>query len=88
MVGIPVSQTDINLTAGDISRQLEHATNRALEFKQFMDQYSAQDLVDKFGFEENDANILKSAVVEQTTVAAAQAANRTFQQKIMGLGDV
>jgi len=88
MVGIPVTQQDINLTSGDISRALEHATNRANEFKQFLDQYSAQDLVDRWGFDLNDANVLKSAMGEMAVVSQAQADNRVFQAKIMGMGDV
>ncbi len=86
--GLPVTQADINNTSGDISRSLEHVTNRVKEFKQFTDQYTADDLVAKFGFDLADANVLKSAVGEMDVVAQAQAANRTFQAKIMGLGDV
>jgi len=86
--GLPVTQADINNTAGDISRSLEHVTNRVKEFKQFTDQYSADDLAAQFGFDVNDATVLKSAVGEMDVVAQAQTANRTFQAKIMGLGDV
>ena len=88
MAGIPVSQQDINLTGGDISRALERESRRVTEFKQFLDQYSAQDLVDKYGMTIDDATVMKSAVGEMAVVAQAQADNRTFQAKIMGLGDV
>jgi predicted RNA-binding Zn ribbon-like protein len=88
MAGIPVSATEINLTGGDLSRQLENLCNRAAEFKAFLDQFTAQDLVDRFGMTLDDATVIKSAYGEIAIVVQAQRDNHTFQQRIWGLGDV
>lgn len=88
MAGLPVQLNDINVTAGDICRAVAHHLNRAVNFKRFMDRFTAQDLVDKFAFTLADANLIKSAVADLAAVNATFQANRAFLDQLAGLGDV
>ncbi len=88
MAGLNVTQTDINVTAGDICRALDYQLRRATNLKRFLDAYTAQNLFDKFGIALADGNLLKSAVGELATINATFLANRSFISQIEGLGDV
>ena len=88
MVGLAVDITQINATAGDIARTLQHTMNRVGEFKRWLDAYASADLVGQFGFSQGDADVLKSAFGEADVVRQAHTNNRTFLSRLGGLGDV
>lgn len=87
MVGSIVDLSTINRTAGDICYQVSHQLNRAAALKLFLDRFTAQNLVDSFGFTLGDANILKSAMTDLATINTTFAANRSFINQVAGLGD-
>jgi len=88
MPGMQVSNLTFQETAGQISLNVQKACNDVEEFKRQLDPFTAQALADKFGISLDDANIIKSAYTELSTVAQAQANNRTFSSKLNGVGDV
>ena len=88
MVGLVVSQNDINITSGDICRSLTHSLNRAMNFKRFLDRFSSAQLVSQFGFTQGDADLIKSAFTDLATINTTFQANRAFIDQLAGLGDV
>jgi hypothetical protein len=88
MPGLPIQQSDINVTAGDICRAVTHDLNRAANFKRFLDRFSSAQLVSAFGFTQGDADIIKSAFGELAAVNTTFQTNRTFVDMLAGLGDV
>ncbi len=88
MPGLNVTQTDINNTIGDICRGTIYQLRRAINFKRFTDRFTAQDMVDKFGFTLADANLIKSAVGQLAAIDVTLQANRVFIDQVDGLGDV
>jgi hypothetical protein len=88
MAGLTVTNNDINITAGDIARAVAHHLNRGVNFKRFLDRFTAQNLVDQFGLTIGDANLIKSAFADLATVNATFQANRVFLDQLAGMGDV
>lgn len=87
-IGIPITKTSIDVAAGNMALNLERALNDAAELKLYFDRYSAPDIATMFGYTEQEANVLKSALGEADAVRATWLANRTFLQQLAGLGDV
>jgi hypothetical protein len=89
MAGLPVTANDINITSGDISRRQQAVTNDVLEFKRFLDAYTADALAAAYPpLTVDDANLIKSAFGELQMVADTQNANRTFSSRLAGMGDI
>lgn len=88
MTGVSVQITDINSTAGDICRAVAHHLNRAVALKRFLDRFTAQNLIDTYGFTMADATILKSAFTDLAAINTTFQANRAFLDQLSGLGDV
>src|SRR5262245_38585084 len=89
MAGIPVSAQDINVTSGDISRRMQATCNDVVEFKRFLDSYTADALAAAYPpLSVDDANLIKSAFGELQLVVDTQTANRTFSSRISGMGDI
>lgn len=88
MAGLVVTQSDININSGDICRSVTHAINRAINFKRFLDRFTSAQLVSTFGFTQADADTIKSAFTDLSTINTTFQANRAFIDQLSGLGDV
>lgn len=87
-IGIPVDKSTIDISAGNMALTLERSLNDAAELKLYFDRYSAGDIATMFGYTEQEANVLKSALGEADVVRQTYLANRTFLSQLAGLGDV
>jgi len=93
-VGLNPTKADIDNQAGYIARDLDSATSRCLEFKDYLDGKQEADLV-ALGFTPEEVGILKSAFTDAAKLAqifrgviADPAAYdyRTFLKQIWGFG--
>lgn len=87
-IGIPVDKTAIDVAAGNMALNLERALNDAAELKLYFDRYSAAEIGTMFGYTEQEASVLKSALGEADIIRQTYLANRTFLSQLAGLGDV
>jgi hypothetical protein len=87
-IGIPVSKESVDVSAGNMALNLERALNDAVELKLYFDRFTAAEISTMFGYTEQEANVLKSALGEADVIRQAWVANRTFLQQLAGLGDV
>lgn len=94
-VGRTISKDEINNAAGACAASLFSTLDNVSKLKAVLDGYTAQNLVDNFGFVLADANILKSAILDMDTLrqvwqgAAAKspaADMRAFAKQLLGTG--
>jgi hypothetical protein len=86
--GLTIDITQINSSAGDISRAITHHINRAMAFKRFLDRFTSAQLVSTYGFVQADADLIKSAFTDLGTLNTTFQANRAFIDQLVGVGDV
>jgi|SRR6187549_197356 len=93
--GRSISKDELNNQAGGIAVSLFATLDNVRKLKAVLDGYSAQNLVDNFGFVLADANLLKSAVLDMDTLrqvwegtsAKTPAADmRAFAKQLLGTG--
>lgn len=95
-VGRTISLAEINNAAGGIAGSLFATMDNITKMKAVLDGYTAQNLVDSFGFTLADANILKSAFTDMANVVALWTGvatsgtvprdHRTFAKQLLGTG--
>jgi len=68
MIGVPVSKDSLNAKIGANAQSLKKASIGLADLKDFGDAYTAQALVDAFGFSLEEANLFKSALAEVPSV--------------------
>ena len=93
-VGLNPSKGEIDQQSGVIARDLDSATSRCLDFKNYLDGKADEDLV-ALGYTPEEVGILKSAFTDAAKVAAifrgitSEATlydYRTFLKQIWGFG--
>lgn len=88
MASLSVTSNDIHNMVGDVSRAITYYLRRVMNFKRFLDRFTAQNLVDQFGLTIGDANLIKSAANDFATIDTTFQANRAFLDQVSGLDDV
>lgn len=63
-VGVPISKESINAKLGGASQSLKKSTIQLDDLEQWAAAYTAQQLVDLYGFTLEEANLFKSAMTE------------------------
>jgi len=94
--GRTISKDELNNAWGGLSGSLHAVMKNILEAKAVLDGYSSSDLVNQFGFDSGDADVLKSAASDMADIAGIFAGGspsatlpydyRTFAKRLLGTG--
>jgi len=87
-VGLPITKESLDANAGQIAYSLEKVFRQAAELKAYTDRYTSADLATLYGYSEQEATVLKSALGEAAAVQVTYEANKQFLTQLSGLGDV
>lgn len=69
-IGVPISKPSIDAKLGGASQALKKATIQLDDLEQWAAAYTAEQLVDLYGFTLEEANLFKSAMTEVPQIVA------------------
>lgn len=94
-VGRTISKAEVDNAVGGIAASLFATLDNVAKIKAVLDGYTAQNMVDNWGYVLGDANIVKSALTDMDKLrqiwqgTASQASNtdmRAFAKQLLGTG--
>jgi uncharacterized protein len=83
--GVPLTKDDVNRTVGTYLQALDRLMDDLAAVKGTLDTMSAAEMVTRFGFELDDATVIKSALTDFDAVRAVYETKTTFMQRLWGL---
>lgn len=94
-VGQNISKADIDGTSAALTKNVNNALARCVDFKAWLDTQPDQDLITTYGYTAGEVAVLKSAFTDLANLAATYRGERTqpeasdfrfFAKQLMGFG--